>query len=701
MMPNEGRGTMPSFPAAYVSRRRGGFLFGGRDMNLSIGGNLQPGSTADNAEINPPIVVVGGGPVGTRAAQELSRNGRTVVLLNAERWRPYNRVKLTPLLAGEAQLGQIYASEHFPRPGTVHRYDGVSVVDIDRENKVAYLSSGRLQPYSKLILALGSRAFVPAIPGADLPGVYSFRNFDDTEALVARSMSARNVVVIGGGLLGLEAARGMAQRGAKLTVIEHESRLMPRQLDLQGGDLLKDRIEALGIDVVVGERVQSILGDSRVERISLSSGTEIEADTVIVCTGVRANIQLPAGIGLSHNRGVLVDDQMRSSDKNIYAVGECAEHNAHVYGLVGPGFEQAMVAVASITGNGEARYSGSIPTTKLKVLGADVFSAGDFESIEQQPGVRSYIYENRAEGIYRRIFIDRGKLVAALGVGDWPEATKLQQAVNRHQSVRFWNTGRFRKVGYLWPQRDDGVGSWPKGAIVCNCTGTTKAAILDSMTLGAATLEEVRTATSANTVCGTCKPLVLDLLGQGDAKPEPVKWWKWLSGISLLGALIAFASAFLPRISLADTYVTSDVWRNLWFDSIWKQYSGYALLGLTAAAALMGLRKRIRVLSCLGSYDAWRLLHLAIGVIAALLLVAHTGFRLGSNLNLALMASFLITLVFGAVAGFITGSEHELQERGLSGTDTKPRSLSLWIHILAIWPLPVLLVIHILTVYAF
>lgn len=647
------------------------------------------------------IVIVGGGPIGTRAAQELSKRGYHVTLLNAERWRPYNRVKLTPLLAGEAQLGQIYSSEYAPRPGRIDRFDGVSAIDVDRDGKQVLGSNDRTYSYSKLILALGSRAFVPNIEGSKLSGVFSFRNFNDVELLIARSMSARNVVVIGGGLLGLEAARGMAKRGAKVTVIEHENRLMPRQLDLAAGNALKERIEAIGIDVVVNQRVQSINGNSRAEYITLGNGEEILADTVIVCTGVRANTQLPAAIGLSHNRGVIVDDQMRTSDPDIYAIGECAEHNEHVYGLVGPGFEQTSIAVGDISGDIGNMYLGSTPTTKLKVVGADVFSIGDFESIEQQPGIKSYIFKDAEQDVYRRLLISRGKLVAALGVGDWPEATKLQQAVADGRSVWPWQLWSFAREGQLWSDADDSVASWPKETIICNCTGVTKGAISDSITLGASTLDEVRTATSANSVCGSCKPLIHELLGQGEVKPEPVKWWKALFVISALGALIALSTLLLPRISLNDTYIVDDFWFDLWFDTIWKQYSGYTLLGLSVAAAIIGLRKRISFLSKLGGYHAWRLIHLIIGFTAALVLVWHTGFRLGSNLNLFLMASFLITLIFGAVAGLITGGEHELKDRGFSANNAKPRTLPMWVHIIAVWPLPVLIAIHVLVVYMY
>lgn len=670
-------------------------------MNLTQDFELNKSGSNGVSVSDKTVVVVGGGPIGLRAAQELSRRGFHVVLLNAERWRPYNRVKLTPLLAGEAQLGQIFTSEHAPLPGKIARFDGVSALDINRAEQKVLASNGREFCYSKLILALGSRAFIPNIPGSEISGVFAFRNFDDTEALLARSMSARNVVVIGGGLLGLEAARGMAKRGAKVTVVEHENRLMPRQLDLAAGEALKKRIQAIGMDVVVGQRVQSINGDSRVERVSLGEDSQIVADTVIVCAGVRANTQLPSAVGLAFNRGVIVNNKMRTNDPNIYAIGECAEHNEHVYGLVGPGFEQANIAVADICNEHAEDYLGSIPVTKLKVVGADVFSMGDFESIEQDLGVKSYTYSNQEEETYRRIFVRYGRLVAALGVGDWPEATTLQQAVNNERSIRFWNIYAFKSKGQLWGENSDSVASWPKQAIVCNCTGVTKGAIVNCITMGASSVEDVRTATSAGSVCGTCKPLVSELLGQGSAKPEPAKWWKALLAVSSIGALLAFATILLPRINVPDTYIVKDFWFNLWFDTIWKQYSGYTLLGLTTAAALIGLRKRIPLFAKFGGYNGWRLIHLIIGAACAAALVWHTGFRLGSNLNFLLLICFILTLLFGAIAGLITGGEHELQERGLTSATTKPRTIPMWIHILAIWPLPVLIAVHVLVVYVY
>lgn len=653
---------------------------------------------AQAAAVSHPVLVAGGGPTGVRIAQELSRRGADVILLNAERWKPYNRVKLTPLLSGEAQVGQVYLPELYPGPGRVTRFDGVALTDIDLETRRALTSTGRIFHYSELVLALGSRAFIPNIPGRDLDGVYAFRDFNDAEALLARSMSARNVCVIGGGLLGLEAARGMAGRGANVTIVEHAARLMPRQLDADAAKVLSERISDLGIVQFTGQPIREITGEARVDGVALGDGTKIACDTVIVCAGVRANTQLAAGVGLRHNRGILVDDQMQTSDPHIYAVGECAEHNGIVQGLVGPCYDQAMVAAKAISGE-EAVYKGSIPVTKLKVLGADVFSVGDFDSLSQAPGTRTYLYEEPENGIFRRIFVRRGRIEGALGVGEWPEVSRIQHAVTKRQSVYFWNLWQFQRTGTLWKVREGSVAAWPRDAVVCNCTGVSKGAILDAITLGSTSLTELRATTSANTVCGSCKEHVQELLGQGASAPEPVRWWKILLGLSGLGAVVALLTLMVPKIPLRETFVVGDLFTSLWFDTEFKQISGYSLLGISAVAALISFRKRIKALAKLGTYDVWRIAHLVLGLAAALGLVWHTGFRLGSNLNLLLMLSFLLTLITGAAAGLITGGEHELREKGVGGAT--PRAIPLWLHIIGVWPLPVLLAFHILSVYIY
>ena len=657
--------------------------------------------------------------MGIRAAQELSSHGYDVILFNSERWQPYNRVKLSPFLCGEVQLDQILQRDDFDGPGYVKRYDGVSVVDINKELRTVSTSNDKVIRYSKLILALGSRAHIPAVIGRDLEGVFKFRNFDDTEALLARSLSARSIVVIGGGLLGLEAARGMNRRGTRVIVVEHESRLMPRQLDVKGAQYLQEHIEHLGIDVITGIKVEKITGSSRVEGVLLSNSRVLQADTVVFCTGVRANIQLPSQTGLAFGKGITVDEKLQTSDENIYAIGECAEYNGHIYGLVGPGFEQAKHVVRHIqslvlsadtklrnhkafVGSSSPSYEGSVPATKLKIHGIDIFCVGDFETLESTPGINSVVFEDEKNKLYRRLLLRNHKVVAAVGVGEWGEASRIQQLVSSGTRIWKWQLCHFANKGALLRgSQKDGVLNSPDSAIVCNCTGTTKIAICSAIEQGANSIEAIRAQTSANTVCGSCETDVRALLGNTKTGLNAVRAWKTITIFSLLAMVFAIATYFAPPVPLSETFVQNERFRDLWFNTDTKTWSGYSLLVLTLAAAGLGLRKRIKALRTLGSYETWRLAHLIIGLVIVLALFLHTGFRLGENLNSWLMLSFLVSLVFGSVAGLMTGSEHKLKESSVLTLDSRPRSLPLWIHLLALWPLPVLLVVHMLMVYTY
>ena len=297
-----------------------------------------------------PCIVVGAGPIGSRAAQILAKSGVQTCLFGDETFEPYNRVRLTPLLGGDAQFGEITLEELPQENEAFQLHLGHRVVKILRDEKQIVTADGQLWPYDKLILATGSRAFVPSIPGRELSGVYRFRSADDASALLARSFSARKVAVIGGGLLGLEAARGMARRNCNVTVVEHESHLMPRQLDQDGGNLLSDLIRDMGVNVQTGVAVREIFGATRVEGLKLSNNVVVDCDTVIVCAGIRPNVDLAHNAGLAFGRGITVNDRMQTSDPDIFAVGECCEHDGQLYGLVGPGYLQADVATSTILG---------------------------------------------------------------------------------------------------------------------------------------------------------------------------------------------------------------------------------------------------------------------------------------------------------------------------------------------------------------
>jgi len=650
---------------------------------------------ANAAEDVTPVVVVGGGPSGLRAAYELAKRSIPVVLFNAERWRPYNRVKLTPFLAGEVQIGRVYQGNVFPAGADITQYDNQAVVAIDRTAHTVENQFGRRWRYSKLVLCLGSRPHIPPIPGRELSGVYRFRNFDDVEKLVARTMRSRRTVVIGGGLLGLEAARGMSLRKVKTIIVEHEPHLMARQLDHEGGLALGAAIERMGLDVRTGCSVKSIAGEGRVERILLSTGEPIPCDTVIICTGIRSNIELAADAGIAVGRGITVNDAMQTSDPDIYAVGECAEHDGNVYGLVAPGLEQAAVAAAHAAGE-RTVYRGSVPTTKLKVVGTDVFSMGDVEQLEQRTDVRTAAWRDPATESYRRLVVRRRRLVGALGVGAWDDVNRIQQAVHDRALVWPWQVLRFRRTGRLQrPRTSAPVGLWPAAATVCNCTGVTRGQLGEAIRLGAGTIEALMQETSASTVCGTCRPLLHDLLG---AKPvhEPMFGARTILAMSLLASLAALAAVLLPAWPFSSSVQARFALDQFWISGVWKQVTGFTLVALSLLIAFLSVRKRIGW-KWLGSFNWWRLAHVGLGAAALAVLFMHTGFNLGNNLNRWLMLTFLAIAVAGSITGVVASREHAVLARGKAS----PRRAVTWIHILAFWPLPLLLVLHILTVYAY
>lgn len=654
------------------------------------------GDTATSCGSGPaPVVVIGGGPAGIRVGQELARRGIETIIFNAERWLPYNRVKLTPLLCGDVQLGQVAQPLTFPGPGRVALYSGHSIVDIDRERKTVTGRFGRVWPYSKLVICTGSRAHVPPIPGRELAGVFTFRNFDDVEKLVARSLSSRRTVIIGGGLLGLEAARGMAARGTETCVIEHERHLMARQIDDAAGALLAELISDLGLTVRTGRSVTRITGRERVEGLELSGGEPIACDTVILCTGIRANLELARDVGLAVGRGIKVSATMQTSDPDIYAVGECAEFDGQVYGLVGPAFEQARVAAQHIGGEPVA-YAGSLPVTKLKVAGIDVFSMGDVEQLEHRSDVRWLSFRSGSGDVYRKLVVQRGRLVGAIALGDWSEINRLQEAIRNRARLLPWQRLRFAVCGRLWAERTPAsVREWPRTATVCNCTGVTRGQIGDAIALGCTCVDDVKRDTGASTVCGSCGPLVIELLGV-PAERQAAAAFRPLGALALAAALLALSTLVLPVWPVAERIEARSLGDLLWLDGGCKQVSGYTLLLLSIAAAVLSLRKRVAWLR-LGGFATWRVIHAGIGAAALLALFLHTGFRLGSNLNQWLMLSFLGTAIAGSAAGAATALQHRLMATAEKAA--RVRLAAFWLHLVAFWPLPLLLAVHVLAVY--
>jgi len=643
-----------------------------------------------------PIVIVGAGPVGMRVAEELLRRdpASAIVIYGDEPWEPYQRIQLSAFLLGEIGWGGI---ENRLRLPSIHRVDQrhhCAVVKICRAQRSILDATGHVQAYARLILATGSHPHVPQIAGIEKSGVFTFRNLNDAQRLMARSVRSRRTIVLGGGLLGLEAARALSRRRTEVILINHAPRLMNRQLDEGAAQMLKAHVEKLGIHVMLNDSIREVVGDRNVTSIRLHSGLEMACDTVVVATGIRPNVQLAADAGLSMGRGVRVDDGMHTSDPFIYAVGECCEHRDEVIGLVAPGLEQAAVAAHNISG-GDARYEARVSPAQLKVLGLPVFSMGATGDDEQPARHTAQVFRRETESVYRRLVLERGRLVGAIVIGEWNVLARLQEAITHRRRLHAWELWRFRQTGELWGgQADAGVTNWPAAATVCNCAGVTRGTLSAAVERGCITVECLTATTAAGRVCGSCKPLLAQLVG-ATAAPEKPRGRRAVYGAIAVSLVVLALFLALGPLPIAQTVQGSFTFDRLWADSVAKQITGYALLALALASIPLSLRKRWPRFSA-GNFGWWRAIHVVIGAAILAVLVAHTGLRMGAALNLWLMSSFLLLSFAGVLAGLVIATE------GKPGRLSKSlRAITTTGHILLLWPLPALLGFHILMAYYF
>ena len=377
------------------------------------------------------LVVAGNGMAGMRTVEELLKLGVAdrfqITVFGAEPRGNYNRILLSPVLSGEQQADDIMLH----RPGWYTRrgitlHSGDPIVDIDRKLRVVRSRSGMVAPYDRLLIATGSDPIVLPLPGKDLPGVVTFRDLDDVGRMVAASGAGRRAVVIGGGLLGLEAAHGLALRGMHVTVVHLGETLMERQLDAAAGALLKAALEKRGIDFRMCAKTQALLGEERVTAVSFDDGSLVPADLVVMAVGVRPNIDLARRAYLAVDRGILVDDTLQTYDPAIYAVGECVQHRRQTFGLVAPLWEQARICAQHVAEIGVSRFSGAVNATQLKVSGIEVFSAGDFS---EQANRESLVLSDNRRGIYKRVVLEGNKVCGAVLFGDVSEASRLRDLI--------------------------------------------------------------------------------------------------------------------------------------------------------------------------------------------------------------------------------------------------------------------------------
>lgn len=476
------------------------------------------------------LIVIGAGMASGRLLEHLFEAGGDwdVTLINAEPRGCYNRIMLSPVLSGERSYAEIvtHDADWYAAHGVTTRF-GVRVAEIDRAAKRVVTHAGEVLAYDTLVIATGSQPFIIPMPGHDLEGVIAYRDLEDTERMMAMRPGQR-AVVIGGGLLGLEAAAGLHARGIDTTVVHLMGHLMERQLDEAAGYLLRKELTDRGLAIRCSTNSSRILGeDGRVRALELDTGEEVPCDLLVMAVGIRPNVALAQQAGLAVGRGIHVDDQLCTSDGDIYALGECVEHDGAVFGLVAPLYDQAKVLAATLAGQA-ASFRQKELSTKLKVTGVDLFSAGDFADGE---GREDIIFRDPARGVYKRLVVEENRLVGAVLYGDTADGNWFFGLIRDRTDI-----SEMRETLIFGPAYQGGAAADPLAAVaalpadaeICGCNGVCKGRIVEAIAGGATDLGALRATTKASASCGTCTGLVEQLLavelGDGFVAPaaQPV-----------------------------------------------------------------------------------------------------------------------------------------------------------------------------------
>ncbi|QNF27565.1 nitrite reductase large subunit NirB [Metabacillus elymi] len=459
------------------------------------------------------LVLIGNGMAGVRAIEEIlkvSKDLFDITIFGSEPHPNYNRILLSKVLQGDTKVKDITLNDwEWYEENNITLYTGETVTKINPEMMAVVSDKGRVVPYDELIIATGSVPFILPLPGADKQGVTAFRDIKDTDIMLEASKNYKKAAVIGGGLLGLEAARGLLNLGMDVSVIHIAPTLMERQLDETAGRLLQKELEKQGMKFLLEAQTQEIYGTDRVEGLKFKDGTQLEADLVVMAVGIKPNIELAKESGIAVNRGIIVNDFLQTDLPHVYSVGECAEHNGIPYGLVAPLYEQAKVLASHICGQEAAPYQGSVLSTQLKVSGVEVFSAGDFMDGEDKKSLKVF---DEQDGIYKKIVLKGNKIVGAVLFGDSKEGNRLFSMIKKEADI-----SDTEKITILQPIGEEAgaslVATMSADEIICGCNGVSKGAIVQAIQeKGCTSVDAIKACTSASRSCGGCKPLVADVL---------------------------------------------------------------------------------------------------------------------------------------------------------------------------------------------
>ena len=616
-----------------------------------------------------------------------------IEVIGKEPFPAYDRINLSSYVEHRNAEELIFKDENWYQDKGISLHCGAEVTSVETTLKCLTLSDGRKLSYDYLVFATGSRPFVPPIPGGEQKGVFLYRSISDLVDIIAAAKGKKKAAVIGGGLLGLEAAQAVQKLGLKAAVVERANFLMPRQLNGSASALLQKSIEAQEIELFLGKSSTTISEQDSGLRLTFSEEENYDCDLVIISAGITPNSELAqeAGLEVGLRGGIVVNNHLETSVNNVFAIGECALLDGNIYGLAAPGYAMARHLIARLEGKKVQPFPEPDLSTRLKMLGVDVITIGD-------PLEEGRPIEFSTEDHYRMLILGpKGELRGGLGVGDWPEGGKVQSLYAEGQFIKKTEQDYFVAEGVLNPgETATPVTQWPDQRIVCNCMGVSKGTLVACLAKCKHDPKLLADETSASTVCGSCEPLLEELCGATTtSKPKGARSLLTFSIVALVAVLITI---FAPPPAMADSV---ESWRyrveQFWRDGVIKQITGYSLMGIFLIGLLLSLRKRFKWFR-FGHFAYWRVFHTVFGIISLIALFVHTGFRFGYNLNFWLMFTFVALNLLGAAAGIFAAIESAgTTQAALFARRFRPALT--YAHLVLFWPLPVLLTFHILSVY--
>ena len=480
------------------------------------------------------LVVVGNGMAGMRTVEELLKIAPDIydiTVFGDEPYPNYNRIMLSPVLANEQTIDDIILNtREWYAENNITLHTNARINKIDRKNRVVYTEDGTSAEYDRLLLATGSKPFMPPIPGKDAAGVFGYRDIKDTNDMIAAAKKYKKAVVIGGGLLGLEAANGLKIQGMDVTVVHRNDWLLEKQLDKTAGKMLQKNLEAKGLKFLLNTNTSEIVANAegRVNTVRFKENDEVQADLVVLAVGIRPNFTLAESAGIHCDKGIVVNDTMQTYDPRIYAVGECVAHRGISYGLVAPLFEMAKVCATHLANFGIGQYKGSVTSTKLKVTGIDLFSAGDFSGGKDTEEI---VLHDAVGGVYKKLIIKDDKIIGSVLYGDTADGSwyfqMLRDGKPIHEIRDHLMFGQ-DSLGNTGHQGQDKAAAMTDEMEVCGCNGVCKGTIVKAIKeKGLFTIDDVKKQTKAASSCGSCTGLVEQILasalGGGYAPPSTSK----------------------------------------------------------------------------------------------------------------------------------------------------------------------------------